>query len=234
MDLAPISIPELGDTHRAVNGTASFTVPTLDPSTVRIERLEPEIEFEADADSAETIIENARREAVRIVTEAEENRAVIEAAALEKARLQAAAETEAEIEKRVSDRQSQLAETLEKLAGLSNEIVGHVESDLVELAIQIAKKIVRREVTIDREIALTLVRVSLSKLNQRTAAEVHLNPDDLAYINSRQDAIDFRGALTLVEDPSVSLGGCLVHTDTGEVDARIESQFDEIAFGLLS
>ena len=38
----------------------------------------------------------------------------------------------------------------------------------------------------------------------------------------------------LVPDPTVQRGGCVVKTDMGEVDARIERQFAEIERGLLT
>lgn len=232
VELAPFSIPVVGDANETGRGSGQFVVPPFDPSLVMVETTPAELA--PMPATPENIEENARREAARIIAEAERSKELLEQAAFEKAQADAKAAIEIEIESRVAEIREQLVETIEKLANLSSEIVTHVESDLVELAVLIAKKIVRREVTIDREIALTLVRVSLSKLNQRTAAEVHLNPEDLAFINNRLDSIDFRGALTLVEDPSIPLGGCLVHTETGDVDARIESQFDEIAFGLLN
>jgi flagellar assembly protein FliH len=232
VELAPLPIPEIGDADSTARGSGVFVVPPFDPTIALVEH--PHKEPLPLAATPEEIVENARQRSARIIAEAEESRSIIEQAAFEKAQLEALSLIEGKVESRVAEVRDETAKTIEKLARLSDDIMSHVESDLVELAIRIAKKIVRREVTIDREIALTLVRVSLSKLNQRTAAEVHLNPEDLSHINSRLDALDFRGALNLVGDPSISLGGCLIHTETGDVDARIESQFDEIAFGLLS
>ena len=103
----------------------------------------------------------------------------------------------------------------------------------VELALEIAKKVVGREVSLDREIALTLVKVSLKRLNSRAAAQVHLSPDDFAFVDAHREKLDFHGSLEIIEDRSVSPGGCLVRTDTGDIDARIESQFDEISHGLI-
>ena len=127
-----------------------------------------------------------------------------------------------------------LANTIAEVGSLGSEMAASVEHELLELAIQIAKKIVAREVTIDREIALTLVKVSLAKLHNRSIAEVHLNPEDYSFVKNHLDKLDFRGKIDLVEDKSISVGGCLIHTETGDIDARIESQFDEISHGLLN
>lgn len=185
-------------------------------------------------ESPDEILQSAREEAAQIIAQAERDREMIEQAAREKAEQEASAIIENQIAERTGEIRTSFAETLQQLSVLREEISARVETDLVELALEIAKKIVGREVTVDREIALTLVKVSLKKLNSRAPfAQIHLSPEDYAFIDARREQIDFRGSLELIEDRSISPGGCLVHTDTGEVDARIESQFEEIAHGLL-
>lgn len=231
LGLTALPIPAIGDPLRTGPATGEFIVPVLDPSTLHMP--DSAIPFLPDL-SPEDVLQDANHQASRIIAEAEENKALMEQAALEKAQREAMLAFEDEVASRISEVRERFAETLLELSNLSAEIVSHVESDLVELAMQIAKKVVRREVSVDRDIALTLVRVSLSKLNQRTAAKVHLNPEDLSFVQKHNDELDFRGTLELIEDPSISVGGCLIHTENGDVDARIESQFDEIAFGLLA
>lgn len=230
VDLVPLPIPTIGEHPRSRPGTEPFIVAALDPGA-----LQPVQAIQLDHEvSPDNLLETAHREASKIIAQAEESRSLIEQAALEKAQIDAMAAVEEEVSARVSTFRERLVETIEKLSNLSAEIVSHAESDLVELALQIAKKIVRREVTIDREIALTLVRISLAKLNQRTAVQIHLNPEDLSHIQKHLNDLDFRGTVELKEDLSIEPGGCLIQTETGDIDGRIESQFDEIAFGLLT
>jgi len=183
--------------------------------------------------AADEILQRAREEAAKIIASATENKGM-ELISAEKTEEELRAQLDSTVADRVADIRDRLTETIDQISGLTDEIRSRAENDLVVLAMQIAKKIVGREVTIDREIALTLVKVSLSKLHNRSVAKVHLNPEDLAFVDAHRDACDFRGALELVEDRSISVGGCLVHTETGDIDARIESQFDEIARGLLN
>lgn len=231
----PFSIPEIGEAKSKSGSVSQFVIPHF--NEIRVEEKEPEIIEILPAEAApsvEDILQNAREEAEKIIAQAEENSAMIAQAAHEKAVQEVQANFEAEVTERVSEIRDQFAETIKQISSLAGEITARAEDDLVNLALQIAKKIVGREVTIDREIVLTLVKVSLGKLHNRSVAEVHLNPEDFVFVQSQREKLDFRGSLELVEDNSISLGGCLIHTETGDIDGRIESQFDEIAYGLFS
>jgi flagellar assembly protein FliH len=230
----PLSISVLGGNgHQSHSGgVRELVIPELEP----FERVEPPpVHFEPQEDmSAEDLLRMAQAEAARIIAQAEENAAIIEQIASDKAVHKVKAELEAETSGKFADLRLQLANTIAEVGSLAPEMAANIEHELVELAIQIAKKVVAREVTIDREIALTLVKVSLAKLHNRSVAEIHLNPEDYSFVKNQLDKLDFRGKIDLVEDRSISVGGCLIHTETGDIDARIESQFDEISHGLLN
>jgi len=199
---------------------------------------EQEYRFEEETEIDQTtkideILQNAREQAAKIIAQAESDAAAIAEASMEKATQEIYAKFAAEVAAKAEETRLELTRTIEQVSVLAEEISTRHEKDIVELALKIAKKVVGREVTIDREIAFTLVKVSLSKLHNRAAAEVHLNPEDFAFVESHRERLDFRGSLELVEDKSISLGGCLIHTESGDIDARIESQFEEIAHGLL-
>ena len=229
----PFAIPVIGGdgTLSHSGGVQSLVIPALEP----LEFISTPATFELEEDlTADELLLRAQDEAARILIQAEEHAAVIEQVASDKAVQKAKAEFEAENAGRFADLREQLANTIAQVGSLGSEITANVEMELVELAIQIAKKVVAREVTIDREIALTLVKVSLAKLHNRSVAEIHLNPEDYLFVRDHLDSLDFRGKIDLVEDKSISIGGCLIHTETGDIDGRIESQFDEISHGLFN
>lgn len=215
---APLSLPRFGDLGVGTNGHDE--VPHSDG-------------YGDDGSAAVEILRNAREEAARIIANARETSLGLSQAAEEKTEQEVEAEIESAVAERVADIRGRLTETIEHISALADDITSRAETELVQLALQIAKKIVRREAKIDREIAFTLVKVSLNKLHNRSIATVHLNPEDLAFVEAHREACEFRGSLELVGDASISVGGCLVHTETGDIDARIESQFDEVARGLF-
>lgn len=230
VEFAPFFVPEIGESKSPAESNAEF----IFPNAIDVSPVETTVEEVSSAGySTDEILQEAREEAARIVAEAEANVSMIEAAARERGLMEAQATIEAEMTAQMDELRAQMTATINQIAGLQNEIAARAEVDLVEFALEIAKKIVNREVTIDREIAVALVRVSLKKLHDRSMAEVHLHPDDYQYVQMHREKLEFKGALDLISDAAISPGGCLIHTETGDIDARIESQFDEISHGLL-
>ncbi|MBA3439380.1 MAG: hypothetical protein H0T92_05875 [Pyrinomonadaceae bacterium] len=185
------------------------------------------------ASLAEVVIGEARLEASRLIAEARHQARGIERAAHEQALSESRARLAAECEEASHPLRERMAQSLADITNLHTTIVARAERDLGQLAMEIAKKIVHREVTVDREIALRLVRIALARLHTRTTASVHLHPDDYAYLRAYPERLG-NGSVEIVEDRSVGRGGCLVRTEVGDFNATIEQQFAEIERGLLS
>lgn len=227
--VSPFPIPSLGSAPEGYQRLSEVVLPA-------VTSFEEFASFHDDVivgSAAEDILQAARKEAARIISDAKSEGAAITERAAAAAASQDSNLLDEQVAGRVADLRRELAASIGEIAALSDTVRNGIEVETVDLAIRIAKKIVGREVSVDREIALTLVRVSLAKLHNRSAAKIHLHPDEHAYVQAHIGTLDFRGTVELVEDRSVSPGGCLITTDTGDIDARIESQFDEIAHGLL-
>lgn len=190
---------------------------------------------------ATAILEAARAQADQLVAVARSRAAEIEATAREQALMrgredglrEGRARMQEELAAAVAELRGKMAQSLEDLAILPQLMAEQSESDLVQLAIEIAKKIVHREVTVDREIVLSLVRVALSRINRRSVARIHLNPDEYQFVLNHREKLGTGYALELVEDPTIDPGGCVVETDFGDIDARISQQFAEIERGFF-
>ncbi len=126
---------------------------------------------------------------------------------------------------------------LEELAQLRKSILSGSEHEVVRLALEIGKKVVKREITIDDELILAMVKVALNRLSEQTAVTIRLNPKDYRVVMERQSSNPVLGsgneAIKLIEDPVISRGGALIETESGIIDARIEEQFREIERGFF-
>lgn len=123
-----------------------------------------------------------------------------------------------------------LAETIDELRAVRRDLLVKAERQLVELALAIARRIVHREVTIDRELLAVMGRVALDRLGSVSAATIRLHPDDYAAVTrGRGDEWTAGGTTTVVPDPLVRRGGCLVQSDFGVIDIGVDAQIQEIA-----
>ncbi len=126
-----------------------------------------------------------------------------------------------------------LGETIDELAGLRRQIIHGSEQQLVQLAIAIARRIVRRELSTDDELLGALARVALERLGEARPATIRLHPEDFARSTAGRTEQWAAAHVTVVADPNVARGGCLVETPFGFVDASIDAQFQELASALL-
>ncbi len=121
-------------------------------------------------------------------------------------------------------------ESIQELSRFRSSLYAQVEHEVVKLAVEVAKKIVHREVQADPDIIQTLVRVALTQVAEKSAVTVHLNPADYSYLlEQRAELAQSEGRdVSLVSDKSVERGGCLIKTECGDIDARLEEKFREV------
>ncbi len=112
------------------------------------------------------------------------------------------------------------------------------ETAAVRLSVAIAEKILRKELGKHPEVAKEMIASALELASGSPQIRVKLNPQDLKSLGDRAEevirALASCGAATLVPDDAISAGGCIVETQHGIVDARLESQLDRIATELIS
>lgn len=143
---------------------------------------------------------------------------------LEEGRRHAAAQLESSL--------ARLARSLEELAGLKPRLRAEAERGLVELSLAIARRVLRRELHIDPEAVLGLVKAALEKAALREVTEVRLHPAHAAAVRDHLARIGAPQAIQIREDPSLEAGAVLVETARGAIDASLETQLDEIGRGL--
>ena len=122
------------------------------------------------------------------------------------------------------------AEAILEVSRLRSTLYMQVEHEVVKLAVEVAKKIVHREIQADPDIIQTLVRVALSHVAEKSAVTIHLSPTDYnCLLERRAELSQAEGRdISLLADKSIERGGCLIQTECGDIDARIEEKFREV------
>jgi flagellar assembly protein FliH len=168
----------------------------------------------------------------RIIEEAYAKAAAIENEVQSRMESVTRAAIEREIARVINPWRDELMKSLDELTSIRSVMTQQIESELVRLALEIAKKVIHVEVR-NPQIALELTRAALSRVPNRTPATIHLNPEDFGYVQEQQHQLPSSHALSFIEDQAIERGGCVVQTEMGEIDASIEQQFAEIEAALL-
>lgn len=108
-----------------------------------------------------------------------------------------------------------------------SKIDEEVAEELAQLAIAVARQMVRQTLAMHPEAIADTVRAALAQLPQ-AQARIHLNPADLHLVRQLLGEQLEQGGHRLVEDDSVSRGGCHLHAGGSHLDASIETRWRRI------
>ncbi len=131
----------------------------------------------------------------------------------------------------------QVDQVLRALRARFLELESDAADATLDMAVAMARHVVRREVQMQRDAVLPVLREALSALvDQQSQPRVLMNPHDLELLRSDLDADGLLSNCRFVAEPSIARGGCRVDTPKGEIDARLGTRWQCVldALGLPS
>lgn len=145
-----------------------------------------------------------------------------------------------ELEKEFVKRLTQRAEQFENYQNAINEKLEEYEKSLesivIELSFLFAEKIVKREIARE-SIIVDTIKSAANKLAGALKITIRLNPEDYEFLKSTNPNIladESFSKISFEKDEKIELGGCMIESEIGNVDARINSQFAELKTKLFS
>ena len=125
-----------------------------------------------------------------------------------------------------------LQQGLLQLKNLRQDTYQKIEKEVVELALAIARKVICREIEVDKEVVVCVAREALTKIKDPGKIKIKLNPSDLQFINETKyqlsELIGNIDNVTLEAEDGIQSGGCVIESNLGEIDARIEKQLQAV------
>ncbi len=131
----------------------------------------------------------------------------------------------------VNARIEQLARTIESLSTLRSRIRKEAEVDLVRLSIAIARRILRREISVDPHALSGVIKACLDRLDAREVHRVRIHAELAGPIRALLDG--WRAGVGIEADPALPPGGLVFETSRGSMDAGVETQLTEIERGFI-
>ena len=194
--------------------------------------------IKADAENeAAAIVEKAKAEAAQIVAEAnaQHDKIVSEARneGFEQGSQEGYQKGSAEVERLIE----RMHKILEAVMQRREEILQDTESQIVELVILMARKVIKILSENQKNVIMANTVAALRKVKTRGEVTLRVNIEDVKLTTAHADEfiqhVENVQGITVQEDSSVEKGGCIVETDFGAIDARISSQLTELENKIL-
>jgi flagellar assembly protein FliH len=118
---------------------------------------------------------------------------------------------------------------LQGLAVPFAELDDTVEEELVTLVIALVKQLVRRELRSDPGQIIAVVREAVEALPVSTRRiQLRLHPEDATLVQELYKMSSEEQTWEIMQDPTISRGGCKVMTSTSLVDASLETRLSQL------
>lgn len=122
-----------------------------------------------------------------------------------------------------AQRFGQLLSSVQVQLDLSEKVLSH---GVLTLACEIARKILRQEISVNADAVFPVITQGLALLiDDGKHSKIRLNPLDFEELKDRLSVEFSEISLTLVADPSVACGGCLIESLDTIVDGTIEKRW---------
>jgi flagellar assembly protein FliH len=156
---------------------------------------------------------------------------------LSAARLEAVAQTEArlkaEYEERSNGEAEKILKALEHFQVERKEYFSRVESDVVQLSLAIAAKILHREAQVDPMLVAALVRVAIDKLHDGSSVSVRVAPTEAGKWRAFLAHPLNGSTVEIAEDAHLGPMDCILETELGSANFSIEAQMKEVEQGFF-
>jgi type III secretion protein L len=171
---------------------------------------------------AQSIIEAARREADRLVREAESRRDGV----WEEARRAG-----------YEEGLTRWNESVVQAVGAHDRLLKDSEQALVRLAVRIAEKIIGGHLQSAPDAVVEIVREALKSIRSEKNLVIQVNPEHVETlrqsIHRLHDLLGSGCQVKVVANAAISPGGCIVESELGVIDAQLETQLKCLEEALL-
>lgn len=201
----------------------------------------------------EDYILNVRNQTRQMLIDAQQEANEIKKEAFETGKRQGLQEAEVEIESLVASRSEQIANQIaeEKLGTIYPAMLAAVEgleseqinwrqtwdATAIEICLGIAEKVIRHEIMSRPESVRAMLSEALKLASGTQHLRFHMHPNDVKQLGEGTKAFitNLTGCQSseIIEDESITSGGCFIETQHGTIDASIEAQLDRISQELI-
>lgn len=135
--------------------------------------------------------------------------------------------------KEIKSKLEDLDRLLVNVIQLKNELQVQNESHLIQLVYHMASRISLRQIEMDNKIVIDIMKQAMSLAQDEENITVRVSDKQFDFIedikkNSHSREFEFMKKIKIEGSPDIQPGGCIVETNYGEVDSRIEQRLQKL------
>ena len=121
---------------------------------------------------------------------------------------------------------------VEELSIFRKEMYNKVEREMIEMVIALTKKVIHFEFSTRADAVQDMIRLAVQSVLDRESLVIKIHPTDKEYAEMFRPELhhmfsDIKN-ITFLADSGMARGGCIVETNFGVIDARIEKLEEQI------
>lgn len=184
-------------------------------------------------DAMKEELQQARNQAAEILHRARSEKESIEMDAYNQGIKQGQEQGQKMALKRIAPLFDALQKALDELPLTREQYQEQHEDQMIALVLQIAEKVIHREVKTSPDLIRDTIRAACEHLRETDEVRVRLHPSDFEYVREVEEMLTRkltgRRTVQVIEDASLQRGGTMIETDFGDIDATIAAQFAQLA-----
>ena len=124
-----------------------------------------------------------------------------------------------------------LRESIADFISAKKEVFEYIAPDILEISVEIARKIIKKELEQDPQAIITMILEVMENLSKdETKITIRVNPMQADLVREElPKALSAKGTearITVTADDSVETGGCVFLTSNGIIDAGLDTQLE--------
>jgi len=186
------------------------------------------------AGDAADLVERTRRQADAILQQAAEQATVIQHDAYREGRDQGYRDGQANARAELVEALALVQRVAADAKSIRDRVLMHAEREIIELVIGATRTVLGEQVRLDSSLVLDTVERALSRAGSLNVVRIRVNPADHEVVATglMSRIGDTAAAWAVTADGAISVGGCIIDTAAGEIDARLDAQLGEVARAL--
>jgi flagellar assembly protein FliH len=127
---------------------------------------------------------------------------------------------------------TEMSEIVNNLKNMKKDICSFNEAHMVKLLFYMASKIAQNHLEYEQQPVIEVIRNAVELAQGEENVIIHVSEKQMGFLEDLQAQkkveFEFLAKVKFVANPDISMGGCIIETNYGEVDARVEQRVEQL------